>query len=128
MGEVIQVHWLSDIDQVEAEYYQALTSSTTIFNDEANGIHLLTNKFVAGSFSIYYKTSGGGTVDFEYFLSQNGAGIVDPSSSAGIIAGVVTGTESFTGFIPVLAPWIGIRAIEQGVGAVNFEKLALFYH
>ncbi len=125
----IQKHWLSDIDQVNTpEYYQILQDTTTIFNDAGNGIKLMLPHYPTGDFSIYYKTSGGGTIDFEFFLSPDGTVQANPSSSRTIIAGVATGTIAFTGFNAVLSPWMGIRAIEQDVGPVNFEKLVLFFH
>ncbi len=124
----IQKHWLSDIAAIEAPYYQIAQNNSTEFNDNGDGMKLMVAKFPLGDFSLYYQLSGPGTVDFEYFLSPNGTAIVAPSSPATIIAGVATGTIAFTGFHPVLSPWIGIRATEKNVGAVNFEKLVLYYH
>jgi len=110
------------------QYYQLLQNANTIFNDAGNGMVLISNKLIRGNFSIYYKLTGGGTINFEYFLSPDDAAVVPPSSPADFIPGVVTPGEAFTGFIPVLSPWLGIRAIEQNVGPVNFEKLAVFFH
>lgn len=133
MGEKVQTLILSDINNDGgAPYVQILASQTTEFLVAAEpvqrGLMNVANALVRGDFSIYYKTSGGGVVDFEYFLSWNGVDLITPSSSADIITGVTSGTESATGFLPVLAPWLGIRAEETGTGPVNFEKLILTFH
>lgn len=133
MGDAVKTLWLSDITAAEAPYYQIVASASTEFRISAtvgSGLVNVANSLITGDWSIYYDITDAGTVTFEYFLSWDGVTAIAPTSSADIITGVVLAAgERATGFSPVLAPWLGIRATETGgANGVNFEKLILTFH
>jgi hypothetical protein len=73
---------------------------------------------VDGDFSLFYGTTGAGTVKLEYVLSPEKDGIyIEPTGASDIVAAATgSGRAAFT---PEVAPWMKIRATENNVGAIT---------
>jgi hypothetical protein len=75
---------------------------------------------IEGDFSVYVEASGGGTATLEYVVSWDGETWFEPSGVDDVAVGFTAtsgpgsdGKDAF-GFIPVAAPYVGVRATETG--------------
>lgn len=94
-----------------------MTSETILTSGTKSYILDLERFNFDGFFSLHLLTTGVGTLQGEYLLSNNGVSFVTPSSApdSPIFTGFAAGEDMFS-FEPMLSRWFQLLLTEEGAG------------